>query len=151
MNWVESTQRFAQCVRLPIERTPHGLGAQFWVLCQVWIVCMLLLMSTLNKEFELSTKSASEVYCGFLTKSLNLRFGCCWFFSAFDFFFFFLEKCLDGYHIIKAFAGSFNIKTCSRYRWRNRVGRFWFWSVTSSFLLDWLPRGLRTIVSYPKN
>lgn len=35
----------------------------------------------------------------------------------FPFFFphliFFLEKCLDGYHIIKTFAGSFNVKKSS--------------------------------------
>ena len=54
---------------------------------------MRLLMSTLNMELELSTKSASDVHCGFLAKSLNFRFGCClflvsfFFFSAFDFFF----------------------------------------------------------------
>lgn len=76
---------------------------------------MRLLMSTLNMEFELSTKSASDVQCGFLTKSLNFHFGCL--FLVFFFFFphliFFLEKCLDGYHIIKTFAGSFNVKKSS--------------------------------------
>lgn len=67
-------------------------------------------------EFELSTKSASKVHCGFLTKLLNFRFGRCLFFVSFFFFphlIFFLEKCLDGYHIIKTFAGSFNVKKSS--------------------------------------
>lgn len=73
---------------------------------------MRLLMSTLNMEFELSTKSASKFHCGFLTKSLNFRFGC---FVSYFFphLIFFLEKCLDGYHIIKTFAGSFNVKKSS--------------------------------------
>lgn len=74
---------------------------------------MRLLMSTLNMEFELSIKSASEVHCGFLTKSLNFRFGCLFFCFLFFSAFFFLEKCLDGYHIIKTFAGSFNVKKSS--------------------------------------
>ena len=73
---------------------------------------MRLLMSTLNMELELSTKSASDVHCGFLTNSLNFVLVVYFLFPVFFFFFFFF---FFYSHLIffSGVAGSFNVKKSS--------------------------------------
>lgn len=61
MNSAKSTQRFAQYARLTTECIPLGSGARFWVLYQLWTVCMLQLKNMQTTEGELSIKNVFEV------------------------------------------------------------------------------------------